>query len=107
MNTQHTKGPQPVLAHTTDGGAIYLTDNHDFTKARFAYRVDNGILTGEEAANLAALIVKAVNSHGALIAACNAALSHIEAQWKVGVGVGNGARDLLASLRGALALAGE
>ena len=31
-----------LIRHTTDGGAIYLTDNDDFAKAKLIIRLDGG-----------------------------------------------------------------
>ncbi len=31
-----------LVRHTTSGGAIYLTDNHDFGKAKIIIRLDGG-----------------------------------------------------------------
>lgn len=31
-----------LFTHITDGGAIYLTDNHDFFEAKIVIRIDGG-----------------------------------------------------------------
>jgi hypothetical protein len=31
-----------LFLHVTDGGAIYLTDNHDFFEAKIVIRLDGG-----------------------------------------------------------------
>lgn len=31
-----------LFKHVTDGGAIYLTDNHDFSEAKIVIRLDGG-----------------------------------------------------------------
>jgi hypothetical protein len=37
MDTQYT-----LVVHVTTGGAVYLTDNHDFSKAKLVIRLDGG-----------------------------------------------------------------
>jgi len=32
-----------LFKHKTDGGAIYITDNHDFSKATVVIRLDGGV----------------------------------------------------------------
>ena len=32
-----------LFKHVTDGGAIYLTDNHDFFEAKIVIRLDGGV----------------------------------------------------------------
>ena len=53
----------------------------------------------------AALIVRAVNSHAALVEALTACEEHILRHWKMGVGIGNGTRDLLENVKAVLAAA--
>ena len=31
-----------LVRHVTDGGAVYLTDNHSFAKAKIIIRLDGG-----------------------------------------------------------------
>lgn len=31
-----------LFTHITDGGAIYLTDNHNFNEAKIVIRIDGG-----------------------------------------------------------------
>lgn len=31
-----------LVKHTTDGGAVYLTDNHMFSEAKIIIRLDGG-----------------------------------------------------------------
>ena len=31
-----------LLKHVTDGGAVYLTDNHNFAEAKIIIRLDGG-----------------------------------------------------------------
>ena len=51
----------PWIVHVTDGGAVYISDNHNFSKATFAIRMD-----GDPAR--AAQIVREHNAHDALVA---------------------------------------
>jgi len=37
-----TKTVAKLIQHTTSGGAIYLTDNHNFSKAKIVIRLDGG-----------------------------------------------------------------
>ena len=40
MNTTKAT-PGLLVCHVTDGGAVYVTDNHDATKATFSVRIDS------------------------------------------------------------------
>ena len=31
-----------LICHITDGGAVYLTENHDFSKTKLVIRLDGG-----------------------------------------------------------------
>ena len=53
------------IVHVTDGGAVYISDNHDFGKATFAIRMDGEREKAEQ-------IVREHNSHAALVATLRA-----------------------------------
>jgi hypothetical protein len=36
------KDEYKLFLHVTDGGAIYLTDNHNFANAKIIIRIDGG-----------------------------------------------------------------
>jgi hypothetical protein len=63
----------PLLVHVTDGGAVYVTDNHDFKEAGIIIRIDNHInLDPEETAYR---ITLAYNSHTELLQALEGLLA--------------------------------
>jgi hypothetical protein len=70
METKHTPGPLEV--HITDGGAVYVTDNHRFSDASFVVRIDSEINRNPEA--MGSLFAAAP----ALLSACKDALQTIE-----------------------------
>ena len=75
MNTQtkHT----PLLVHLTDGGAIYVTDNHNFSDATILLGIDGDRIPYEKAEATAAFIVRAANLFDDFIVACNDSLDEL------------------------------
>lgn len=41
--SQGTMHQKQLMWHETDGGAIYLTDNHNFSKAKLIIRMDRAL----------------------------------------------------------------
>jgi hypothetical protein len=63
--------------HTTDGGAVYVVDNHRFADASVMIRIDGSVKGDPGAA--AEMIVRAVNSHAELLAAAEAFAADFDA----------------------------
>jgi hypothetical protein len=68
-----------LLTHVTDGGAVYIGDNHKFADASIVVRIDAST-RNEQPELIAAELVRRWNSHNDLLAALQDLVQTIEYQ---------------------------